>query len=65
IERAGLPIRPPTGLKPAQFLEAMGHDKKVLAGRLRLVLLRGLGNAIVTDDFDPDALQSTLNQLCS
>ncbi|MGB1580076.1 MAG: 3-dehydroquinate synthase [Nevskiales bacterium] len=62
IERAGLPVRAPAGISPEQFLQAMGHDKKVLAGRLRLVLLQGLGNALVSDDFDPDALQACLQE---
>ena len=40
--------------------ELMGMDKKVLAGQLRLVLLKGLGNAVVTADYPPETLQSTL-----
>jgi 3-dehydroquinate synthase len=65
IERAGLPVRPPAGLAPARFLELMGHDKKVRNGRLRLVLLRGLGAAAVTDTFEPRALDATLEQFCT
>jgi 3-dehydroquinate synthase len=38
----------------------MGMDKKVLGGRIRLVLLHGLGKAAVTADYDPDALAETL-----
>jgi 3-dehydroquinate synthase len=60
IARAGLPGSPPRGLGPAQFLELMAVDKKVRAGRLRLVLLRGLGQAVVTDEFDPRELRATL-----
>ena len=60
LQRAGLPVRAPAGLDPARFLELMGHDKKVQAGRLRLVLLRALGEAVVTADFDPAALRATL-----
>lgn len=65
VRRAGLPVRPPAGLDAARFLELMGHDKKVLAGRLRLVLLRGLGHAVVTADFDEGALRQTLDAFCS
>ena len=64
IRRAGLPTAPPAGMTPAQFLTAMGHDKKVLAGRLRLVLFKALGNAIVTDDFDPAELEALLRDVC-
>ncbi len=65
IADAGLPTKTPAGLNPDQFLEAMGHDKKVLAGKLRLVLLRGLGDAVVTADFDPVVLQATLDAYCN
>lgn len=60
LKQAGLPIEPPTKITPEQFMEAMGHDKKVLAGKLRLVLLKGLGQAVVSSDFDPLALEATL-----
>jgi 3-dehydroquinate synthase len=61
VARAGLPVTPPPDLAPARFLELMGQDKKVQAGRLRLVLLRALGEAVVTADFAPAALQATLD----
>jgi 3-dehydroquinate synthase len=55
IRCAGLPVSPPV-LLPSAFMDAMSHDKKVLAGRLRLVLLRGLGEATVTDDYPSEEL---------
>lgn len=59
LRDSGLPVMaPPIGA--ARALELMGMDKKVLAGQLRLVLLRGLGEAVVTANYDPDALQATL-----
>ncbi len=64
IERAGLPTRLPAGLTSDDFLDAMGHDKKVLAGKLRLVLLRALGDATITADFDMAALHATLEHYC-
>jgi 3-dehydroquinate synthase len=39
----------------------MAVDKKVLDGQLRLVLLRGIGQAVVTADFDPQALRATVH----
>lgn len=60
IARAGLPVRPPPGMTPEDFLDLMGHDKKVAAGKLRLVLLRALGMATLTADFAPERLQQTL-----
>jgi 3-dehydroquinate synthase len=59
IERAGLPTHI-AAVAPAAALEHMRMDKKVLGGRLRLVLLRGIGNAFVTADYPPDALTRTL-----
>ena len=40
--------------------ELMGMDKKVLGGRIRLVLLRELGQADVVDDYAEQALDATL-----
>ncbi len=61
VERAGLPVRPPEGLTTDRFLELMAVDKKVLGGRLRLVLLRGIGRAVLTEDFDPALLRQTID----
>jgi len=58
---ARLPVSPPPALGPERFMELMAVDKKVLGGRLRLVLLRRIGHAVVTADFDPGALQDTLS----
>ncbi|KAK2078924.1 hypothetical protein QBZ16_002614 [Prototheca wickerhamii] len=59
------PVAPPPGLTPEQFLRYMGLDKKVLDGRLRLVLLKGpLGNCVITDEYDPALLRETLEAFC-
>lgn len=45
LSRAKLPVKgAPLGAD--RYLDLMGHDKKVIAGQLRLVLLKGLGEAI-------------------
>jgi 3-dehydroquinate synthase len=59
LERAGLPVEAPR-IGAARALALMGMDKKVLGGRIRLVLLRRLGHAIVTGDYDDQALAATL-----
>ncbi len=41
-------------------MQHMSVDKKVLDGRLRLVLLRHMGEAVVTDDYPQEILQATL-----
>ncbi len=65
IERAKLPIAPPTGMTPDDFRTLMARDKKVAAGRLRLVLMRALGEAATTADFDVTALDATLDHFCN
>lgn len=59
IERLGLPIAAPhIGAQRARGL--MGMDKKVLGGRIRLVLLRELGHAEVANDYSDQAFEATL-----
>jgi 3-dehydroquinate synthase len=45
-----LPVTAPGDMTPGQFLELMGRDKKVVDGRLRLVLLEQIGKACIVDD---------------
>lgn len=59
LRRAGLPTEAPA-IGAAKALELMGMDKKVLQGRIRLVLMRKLGEGIVTGDYPAAALQATL-----
>lgn len=59
LQRFGLPVRGPAiGAQRAR--ELMGMDKKVLGGKLRLVLLRQLGRAEVVSDYSTAALEDTL-----
>lgn len=51
FEKALLPILPPEGMTLECFATNMARDKKVLDGSLRLVLLKALGTAVVTQDF--------------
>lgn len=50
LKRAGLPTDWPTLLSGDRTLELMSHDKKVMAGQLRLVLLKRLGEAVTWKD---------------
>ncbi len=54
-----LPVVAPQ-LSAQAMLEAMGMDKKVIDGRLRLILARRIGEAFVTDFVDAASLQQTL-----
>jgi 3-dehydroquinate synthase len=59
LSRAGLPVDPPQ-LGRARMQELMGLDKKVAGGRLRLVLLDGVGAATISADYPADALETLL-----
>jgi 3-dehydroquinate synthase len=59
LERTGLPVEaPPIGAGRA--LGLMGMDKKVLGGRIRLVLMRRIGEGAVVGDYPAEALEATL-----
>jgi 3-dehydroquinate synthase len=62
IGRAGLPVNAPESMSGKHFLELMAIDKKVLDGKLRLVLLDAIGQAMVTEDFDLSKLDETLSE---
>lgn len=61
LEAAKMPIRSPAGMTPQDYMSLMARDKKVDSGVLRLVLLKALGHAIVSDDFDSVLLQQTID----
>ncbi|GIT91892.1 3-dehydroquinate synthase [Jannaschia pagri] len=42
------------------LLDLMGQDKKVLDGKLRFILARGIGQAFVTSDVPPEAVLDVL-----
>lgn len=65
IGRAGLPVLPPTTMTVSDFRDLMAVDKKVRDGQLRLVLLRAIGDARVTADFDHGCLDKMLEKLCA
>ena len=45
-----LPVKPPSEMSAAVFLNAMAGDKKVVRGKIRYVLLESLGSACLVDD---------------
>ncbi len=61
IKRANLPLRPPQNLNKADFLALMLRDKKSLGGVIRLVLLKKLGHAIISDNYSTEQLHATLD----
>ncbi|MDH4133421.1 MAG: 3-dehydroquinate synthase [Gammaproteobacteria bacterium] len=61
IRRAKLPTRAPKTLSIAQLRDLMSVDKKVEAGKLRLVLPKGLGHSVITGDVPSALLNETLD----
>ena len=58
--RAKLPIEAPD-LGEETYLDFMAGDKKVESGRIRFVLLKSIGSAVVTADISSQALRDTLH----
>ncbi len=59
IQRAHLPVACPQ-IPLDEFLAYMAHDKKVLDGQLRLVLMKQLGQAIITREFDVEQMKQAI-----
>lgn len=60
---AGLPVRGPA-LGAARYLDLMRHDKKVDAGRLRLVLLAEVGRAVLADSVPENEIVAAIDACC-
>ncbi|MGB5426293.1 MAG: 3-dehydroquinate synthase [Gammaproteobacteria bacterium] len=60
LQSAALPTAPPAEMNEVQFMNLMAIDKKVVEGELRLVLLKGIGDAVVTGDYKAELLGETL-----
>jgi len=60
ILSARLPVRAPADLEPERMLELMAVDKKAQEGKIRLVLLKAVGEAVLTADYDPAQLREIL-----
>ncbi len=60
IARADLPTAPPPGMTAEDFLSAMAHDKKVENQIIRLILLNGIANAVIKDDYPYARLVETI-----
>lgn len=65
ISAANLPIHLPEGLSADKMLELMSIDKKVLNGKLNLILLNKIGQAELSGDYDRTLLYETLKELTS
>ncbi|WP_427980821.1 3-dehydroquinate synthase [Agarivorans sp.] len=62
IERAGLPVAPPQNMGVDEFLPHMMRDKKVLDGKLRLVLPSSIGTAEVVDTITENDIKTVISR---
>ncbi|MCL4758689.1 MAG: 3-dehydroquinate synthase [Rhodocyclaceae bacterium] len=60
FRRAGLPVHGPD-LPTSAYLALMAHDKKVEDGALRLVLLRGIGRAVIHSGASADDIAAAID----
>ncbi|MDK9707413.1 MAG: 3-dehydroquinate synthase [Desulforhopalus sp.] len=63
FRKIGLPTRIPGDLSPERIFQAMGSDKKRLAGSLPIVLLRALGQPLVARNIADQEILASLQEL--
>lgn len=61
LERANLPVKAPGSMSSERFLELMAVDKKVQDGKLRLVLMKALGQSIITGEVSSSQISDMLD----
>ena len=61
IDHAQLPTRAPASMDYDTFIKYMSVDKKVEAGAIRFVLLKKIGESLITADYEPELLKQTID----
>lgn len=64
LQAAGLPVSVPSEMTASRFMELMAVDKKVQDGAIRLILLKAIGQAVISDDYAAEQLSATLDAFC-
>jgi len=62
LKKANLPVDPPEEILAEQFRDLMSIDKKVQDGVLHLVLMKAMGESVISSDFDHELLQKVLRR---
>ena len=62
LQAFDLPVHVPDKMQVHDFLRLMQHDKKVHQGKLRFILLKGVGNAVICQQFPQGVLQQAIEQ---
>jgi 3-dehydroquinate synthase len=60
LERVSLPVAFPPEMSGSDLIERMSVDKKAMNGIIRLVLLRRIGRAVLTADYDSEQLEKVV-----
>ena len=60
ISKAGLPVAMPAS-DINEVMTAMRHDKKVAGDVIRFVLLKDIGDAVITDEVSPSLVEEVLS----
>lgn len=60
FKAANLPVIPPEAMHVAQYIDLMSVDKKNLDGKIRVILLKALGNATLPVNVELPSLEETL-----
>lgn len=63
FKRAGLPVQGPA-LGATRYMELMALDKKVAAGKLRLILLEAMGRGVVSADAPEPEICAAIEACC-
>ena len=62
LERYDLPTHIPRGYSAEQILDAMGTDKKIQDGKLRLILAREIGKVEIVTNVRREAIVEALKE---
>ncbi len=63
LRRYELPLRLPTSITTADVMAKLSRDKKFMAGAVRFVVLRGLGDAVVSRDVTMARMEAAVDGL--
>lgn len=61
LQKSRLPTQAPQSMNSEQFLELMAVDKKVQAGKLRLVLMKALGQSVISSEASREQISAMLD----
>lgn len=64
LSKANLPIAIKKSIGSETLIEAMSLDKKSIDGKIRLVLLKALGDSYLTDSYSKENFNGVVNNFC-